>query len=107
ATAGGGGRAMHVVERPEDLAAAVRTAQREAAALFGRPDVFVEHYLASPRHVEVQVAGDRFGTAVHLFERECSIQRRHQKVVEEAPSPTLSAPLLARMYAASVELTRA
>ncbi|MFV0257417.1 MAG: acetyl/propionyl/methylcrotonyl-CoA carboxylase subunit alpha [Acidimicrobiales bacterium] len=102
AAAGGGGKGMRVVEQPEDLADAVAGAQREAASSFGDGTVFLERYLAAPRHVEIQVVADTHGTTVHAFERECSIQRRHQKIIEEAPSPAVDAELRARMGAAAV-----
>jgi 3-methylcrotonyl-CoA carboxylase alpha subunit len=93
ASAGGGGRGMRAVERPEDFVEAVRGARREAEAAFGDGSVFLEKLVEDPRHVEVQVLGDQRGNVIHLFERECSIQRRHQKVVEEAPSPALDPEL--------------
>ena len=104
ATAGGGGKGMHLVERPEDLADAVATAQREAAASFGDDRVFLERYVAHARHVEIQILGDAHGGLVHLGERECSIQRRHQKVVEESPAATLDADGRAAMVAAALQL---
>ena len=102
AAAGGGGRGMRVVESEEELAAAVEGARREAAAAFGDGTVFLERWLASSRHVEIQILGDLHGNLVHCFERECSIQRRHQKIIEEAPSPVVSDELRARMGAAAV-----
>ena len=102
AAAGGGGRGMRVVESEEELEAAVEGARREAAASFGDGTVFLERWLASSRHVEIQILGDLHGNLVHCFERECSIQRRHQKVIEEAPSPVVSDELRARMGAAAV-----
>ncbi|MCU0224159.1 MAG: acetyl-CoA carboxylase biotin carboxylase subunit [Acidobacteria bacterium] len=107
AAAGGGGRGMRVVSDPADLASAFETARTEAAAAFGVPDVYVEKYLVRPRHIEFQVLGDLHGNLVHLFERECSIQRRHQKVIEEAPSPALSPELRERMGAAALQAAQA
>ncbi len=107
ASAGGGGRGMRVVERPEDLADAVTSAAREAAAAFGDGTVFLEPYVARPRHVEVQILGDTHGTVVHLFERECSIQRRHQKIIEECPSPAVTPALRMEMCATAVTAARA
>ncbi len=107
ASAGGGGRGMRLVEEPDELAAAVPSARREAASAFGDGTVFAEHYLHGARHVEVQILGDGQGSVVHLFERECSIQRRHQKIIEESPSPGTAVPTLRAMYAAAVALGRA
>jgi acetyl/propionyl-CoA carboxylase alpha subunit len=106
ATAGGGGKGMRRVDGPEGLSDAIETARREAASSFGNPDVFAERYLTAPRHVEIQVFGDSHGNAVHLNERECSVQRRHQKVIEEAPSPAVDAALRARMGETAVALVR-
>jgi len=104
ASAGGGGRGMRAVHDPLDFAEAVRGARREAEAAFGDGSVFLEKLIEDPRHVEVQVVGDGEGNVIHLFERECSIQRRHQKVVEEAPSPALTPELREAMCAAAVRL---
>ena len=89
-SAGGGGKGMHSVFTPEELPATLATARRVAAASFGDDTLFLERLVANPRHIEVQILGDSFGNVVHLGERECSLQRRHQKVIEEAPSPLLS-----------------
>jgi acetyl-CoA carboxylase biotin carboxylase subunit len=91
ATAGGGGRGMKVATSPEDLPMAFATARSEAKAAFGNDSVYIEKYLTKPRHIEIQVFGDGLGNAVHLGERDCSLQRRHQKVFEEAPSPAINA----------------
>ena len=107
ASAGGGGKGMRLVREPEELLEAVSAARNEAASAFGDPTVFLERYLERGRHVEVQVFGDTRGNVVHAFERECSIQRRHQKVVEESPSPGATAATLERMYAAAVAAARA
>ncbi|MDY5785909.1 acetyl/propionyl/methylcrotonyl-CoA carboxylase subunit alpha [Corynebacterium sp.] len=90
-SAGGGGKGMHRVEREEDMAAALETARREAAGAFGDDSLFIEHFVDTPRHIEVQILADTHGNVIHLGERECSLQRRHQKVIEEAPSPLLDA----------------
>jgi len=91
ASAGGGGRGMRIVRSAADLAEAIVSAKREAKAAFGDDRLLVEKYVDNPRHIEVQVIGDSHGNLVSLFERECTLQRRHQKVIEEAPSPTLNA----------------
>jgi acetyl-CoA carboxylase biotin carboxylase subunit len=107
ASAGGGGRGIRIVRTVAEVAPAFRAAQAEAAAAFGVPDIYVEKYLQAPRHIEVQVIADTRGNVVHLGERECSIQRRHQKLVEEAPSPAVSDKLRRRMGAAAVEAAKA
>jgi propionyl-CoA carboxylase alpha chain len=104
---GGGGRGMRLVRDPAELADAVRGASGEAASAFGDGTVFLERFVVDPRHVEVQILGDIEGTVVHLFERECSIQRRYQKIVEECPSPTVHAGLRAALTAAAVAAGRA
>jgi propionyl-CoA carboxylase alpha chain len=106
ATAGGGGKGMRRVDGPADLVEAIRGARREAGSSFGNTTVFCERYLAVARHVEIQVFGDAHGNAIHLGERECSVQRRHQKVLEEAPSPAVDAELRERMGATAVSLVR-
>ena len=107
ASAGGGGRGMRIVQEPEHLQEAVVSARREAASAFSDDTVFVEKYVVDPRHIEVQVMADEHGNAVALFERECSIQRRHQKVVEEAPSPVVDEELRRRLCDAAVDAARA
>ncbi|HEX6945809.1 MAG TPA: biotin carboxylase N-terminal domain-containing protein [Acidimicrobiia bacterium] len=107
ASAGGGGKGMRIVAHPTDLDEAVEAARREAMASFGDDTLLFETYLAGPRHVEVQVLGDRSGNVVPVYERECSIQRRHQKIVEEAPSPAVDDELRVRMSEAAVEAARA
>ncbi|WP_372789655.1 biotin carboxylase N-terminal domain-containing protein [Paraconexibacter sp.] len=107
AAAGGGGRGMRVVTRPEDLPDALAAARREAASAFGDEQLLIERYVETARHIEVQVLADAHGNVVHLNERECSLQRRHQKVIEEAPSPVVSADLRARLGEESVALAKA
>ncbi len=107
ASAGGGGKGMRVVESPGDLEDAIASAKRESAAAFGDDRLLIERYLARPRHVELQIFADSRGNFVHLFERDCSIQRRHQKVVEEAPAPGLSDDRRREMAAAAEALVRA
>ena len=107
AVAGGGGKGMRRVDRAEDFAEALAGARREAKTAFGDDRVLIEKYVLQPRHVEVQVFADTHGNAVHLFERDCSIQRRHQKVVEEAPAPGLPAELRADLGAAAVKAAKA
>ena len=107
AASGGGGRGMRVVREAPELERNIREARGEAAAAFGDGSVFIERYVDKPRHIEVQIFGDRAGNVVHLNERECSIQRRHQKLVEESPSPAVDAALRARMGETAVRLARA
>ena len=107
ASAGGGGKGMSRVERPEDLPAALDEGRRLAQAAFSDGTVYLERLLEGARHVEIQVFGDRLGGAAHLFERECSVQRRHQKIVEESPSPALDAALRDAMGTAAVAAARA
>lgn len=107
ASAGGGGKGMRKVERSEDFVDALASCQREAASAFGNDHVLVEKYVERPRHIEIQVFGDSHGDAVYLFERDCSVQRRHQKVLEEAPAPGMSAERRAAMGKAAVDAARA
>ncbi|MDV4180632.1 acetyl/propionyl/methylcrotonyl-CoA carboxylase subunit alpha [Rhizobium brockwellii] len=107
AVAGGGGKGMRRVDRPEDFAELLASCRREAAASFGDDRVLIERYISNPRHIEVQVFADTFGNCVHLFERDCSLQRRHQKVIEEAPAPGLDAATRAAICDASVKAAKA
>ncbi|RST87940.1 acetyl/propionyl/methylcrotonyl-CoA carboxylase subunit alpha [Aquibium carbonis] len=107
ARAGGGGKGMRRVDRPEDFPDALSGARREAKAAFGDEAVLIEKYVDKPRHIEVQVFGDNFGNAVHLYERDCSAQRRHQKVIEEAPAPGMTDAMRAAMTNAAVKAARA
>lgn len=102
ASAGGGGKGMRIVEKEKDLAEEMKRAISEAKSAFGDGSVFIEKYIGSPRHIEIQVLADKHGNAVHLFERECSIQRRHQKVVEEAPSVILTPEIRKKMGEAAI-----
>jgi acetyl-CoA carboxylase biotin carboxylase subunit len=106
ASAGGGGRGMRVVREAGDVAGAVQAARREATAAFGDGTLYVERLIETPHHVEVQIFADGHGGVMHLFERECSVQRRHQKVIEESPSPILTPELRARMTGAAVAVAR-
>lgn len=107
AAAGGGGKGMRRVDDERGLHDAVATAQREAQSAFGDDRIFLEKYLSRPRHIEFQIAADRQGSIVHLFERECSLQRRHQKIIEEAPSPMMTPALRAHMGEAAVRFAKA
>src|SRR5215470_4165645 len=107
AAAGGGGRGMKIVERPDRLVQQVQTARAEAQAAFGNPNVYVERYLTRPRHIELQVIADVHGNVAHLGERECSIQRRHQKILEEAPAPMLPADIRVRLEEVGTSAMRA
>jgi acetyl-CoA carboxylase, biotin carboxylase subunit len=106
AAAGGGGKGMRIVERAEDFEEQMQLAVSEAISAFGDGAVFIERYVTSPRHIEIQVLGDAHGNIVHLFERECSVQRRHQKVVEEAPSAVLTEEIRQRMGKCAVDVAR-
>ena len=107
AVAGGGGKGMRLVEQAEDFADALASCQREAASSFGNAHVLIEKYIQRPRHIEVQVFGDSHGNVVHLFERDCSLQRRHQKVIEEAPAPGMDEATRAELCAAAVRAAKA
>lgn len=106
AAAGGGGKGMRIVEKAEDFIEQMDLAVSEATSAFGDGSVFIERYVSSPRHIEIQVLGDNYGNIVHLFERDCSVQRRHQKVVEEAPSSVLSPELRQKMGQSAVDAAR-
>ncbi|WP_109700060.1 acetyl-CoA carboxylase biotin carboxylase subunit [Chitinophaga deserti] len=107
ASAGGGGKGMRVVEKESELEEQIRLAKSEALSAFGDDAVFIEKYVGSPRHIEIQVLGDRHGNVVYLFERECSIQRRHQKLIEEAPSSCLTPDIRKAMGQCAVDVARA
>jgi acetyl-CoA carboxylase biotin carboxylase subunit len=102
ATAGGGGKGMRVVQKEQELEQAIESAKREAKSAFGNDEVFLEQYIDKPRHIEFQILADEHGHVIHLFERECSIQRRHQKIIEETPSPVMTPALRAEMGKAAV-----
>lgn len=106
AAAGGGGKGMRIVRSGNELKAALEATSREAKSYFGNEAVFVEKYIENPRHIEVQILGDKHGKIIHLFDRECSIQRRYQKIIEEAPSPTLSSEMRQKICNAAVEIAR-
>jgi len=107
AVAGGGGKGMRRVDAPEDFADALQSCKREAASSFGDDRVLIEKYILRPRHIEVQIFGDAHGNVVHLFERDCSLQRRHQKVIEEAPAPGMDPGTRAAVCAAAVKAAEA
>lgn len=107
ATAGGGGKGMRLVERPEEIETALASAQNEAQAAFGNPDVYIEKYILKPRHIEFQILADNYGNVIHLAERDCSIQRRHQKLIEEAPSPVVTPELRAKVGETIVNAVKA
>jgi len=102
ATAGGGGRGMRVIWKEEDLEANIDSAKRESGAAFGNDGMYMEKFIEEPRHIEIQIVGDQYGKACHLSERDCSIQRRHQKLIEESPSPFMTDELRERMGEAAV-----
>ena len=107
ASAGGGGKGMRLVYHEKDVVSAVRAARSEAKSAFGNDAVYIEKYITSPHHIEFQILGDTHGNAVHLFERECSVQRRHQKMIEETPSPLMTPELREEMGNAAVEAAKA
>lgn len=106
ATAGGGGKGMRIVWKEEELESAWETARREAGAAFGNDGVYMEKFIEEPRHIEIQIAGDQYGTVCHLGERDCSIQRRHQKLIEESPSPFMTPELRERMGEAAIKCAK-
>ena len=106
AAAGGGGKGMRIVESKKDLKDSITSAQREAKVGFGDDRIFIERYVASSRHIEIQILGDSYGNIVHLGERECSIQRRHQKIIEESPSPRVDDEMRTAMGNAAIKLAK-
>src|SRR5690606_37917700 len=106
AAKGGGGRGMRVVRTPEEFAANFESAQRESLSAFGSPDIFIEKFIEHARHIEVQLLGDQHGNLVHLFERDCSVQRRHQKLVEIAPAPVIDPALRQGLCDAALAIGR-
>ena len=106
ASAGGGGKGMQIIEKPEELPEALRKAQRQAKAYFGNKNIFIERYLPYARHIEVQLLGDGLGGVLHLFERECSIQRNYQKLIEEAPAVAISLELKTQLFDAAVQIAK-
>ncbi|MFH1241849.1 MAG: acetyl-CoA carboxylase biotin carboxylase subunit [Pseudomonadota bacterium] len=106
AAAGGGGKGMKIVDHPKDLKTMFQEASAEALGAFGDDRLYIEHFIRNARHIEIQIIGDRFGNVVHLFERDCSLQRRYQKMVEEAPCPVISAELREAMCRAAVKIAR-
>ncbi len=107
ATAGGGGKGMRIVWQPDEMQAAWDSARQEAAAAFGNDGIYMEKFIQEPRHIEIQIAGDQYGNACHMSERDCSIQRRHQKLVEETPSPFMTDELRDRMGNAAIKAAKA
>jgi acetyl-CoA carboxylase biotin carboxylase subunit len=107
ATAGGGGRGMRVVKKASDFTNAFKTCRNEAEAAFGNPEVYIEKFIENPRHIEIQILGDQHGNVIHLGERECSLQRRHQKILEEAPSPVMTPEVREKMGEAAVNAGKA
>ena len=107
AAAGGGGKGMRIVNNLDELDDTIESTSREALSYFGDSEVFIEQYIEEPRHIEIQIIGDKFGNVVHLYERECSIQRRYQKIIEESPSPTLDQATREKMGAAAVDIAKA
>ena len=105
-SAGGGGKGMHIVSSPDQLDSVLKTSRREAGASFGNQALLIEKYLEHARHIEIQVFADTHGNVVHLFERDCSVQRRHQKVIEESPATGLSEPLLEQLQSEALLATR-
>lgn len=107
ATAGGGGKGMRIARNDEELEMNIVAAQTEAGAAFGNPDVYIEKFVENPRHIEIQILGDKYGNVIYLGERDCSIQRRHQKLIEEAPSFSLPYEVRKAMGEAAVTLAKA